>query len=185
MTAVGADRAGGGRRAGRLIRMCDIYLHVGPVKTGSTYMQDLLWTNRDSLAEQGVLHPCEHDNEMWLAANDIQDGAFLPFDLPEAAGAWNRIRDRVVAFGGPSIALLTAAREWPNPDDVALVVMIGPAQLADVRGHWRSHLGEEHGHRVLRACGRMSPAAILPGCARTAPDAALWRTSRAHGCRPR
>jgi hypothetical protein len=81
----------------------DIYLHVGPVKTGSTYLQDLLWTNRHSLARQGVLHPCEHDNEMWLAANDVQDGAFIPFDLPEAAGAWNRIRDRVVAFGGPSI----------------------------------------------------------------------------------
>jgi hypothetical protein len=83
--------------------MSDIYLHVGPVKTGSTYLQGLLWANRHSLARQGVLHPCEHDNEMWLAANDIQDGAFIPFDLPEAAGVWNRIRDRVLAFDGPSI----------------------------------------------------------------------------------
>lgn len=83
--------------------MSDIYLHVGPVKTGSTYLQDLLWANRRSLARQGILDPREHHNEMWLAANDIQDGAFIPFDLPEAAGAWNRIRERVLAFGGPSI----------------------------------------------------------------------------------
>jgi hypothetical protein len=85
------------------MRVGDIYLHVGPVKTGSTYLQDLLWTNRGSLARQGVLYPCEHDNEMWLAANDVQDGAFIPFDLPEAAGVWNRIRDRVLAFGGRAV----------------------------------------------------------------------------------
>ncbi len=53
----------------------DVYRHVGPVKTGSTYLQQLLWTNRQSLAEQGVFHPCEHDNEMWFATNDVQDGA--------------------------------------------------------------------------------------------------------------
>jgi hypothetical protein len=84
-------------------RVNEIYLHVGPVKTGSTYLQDLLWVNRHSLAHQGILDPREHSNEMWLATNDIQEGAFIPFDLPEAAGSWNRIRDRVLAFGGPSI----------------------------------------------------------------------------------
>ncbi len=83
--------------------MSDVYLHVGPVKTGSTYLQQLLWTNRQSLAEQGVFHPCEHDNEMWFATNDIQDGAFIHFDLPEAEGAWRRVRNRALAFNGKSI----------------------------------------------------------------------------------
>lgn len=83
--------------------MSDVYLHVGPVKTGSTYLQDLLWANRRSLADQGVLHPCEHANEMWFATNDIQDGAFVQFDMPEAAGVWDRVRDRALGFDGPSI----------------------------------------------------------------------------------
>ncbi len=83
--------------------MSEVYLHVGPVKTGSTYLQDLLWANRGALAEQGVLHPCEHANEMWFATNDIQDGAFVHFDMPEAAGAWDRVRDRVLGFDGTSI----------------------------------------------------------------------------------
>ncbi len=83
--------------------MSDVYLHVGPVKTGSTYLQKLLWTNRHLLAQQGVLLPCEHDNEMWFATNDIQDGAFIHFDLPEAEGAWRRVRDRALAFNGKSI----------------------------------------------------------------------------------
>ena len=83
--------------------MSEVYLHVGPVKTGSTYLQDLLWANRQSLAQQGVLNPCEHDNEMWFATNDIQDGAFIHFDMPEAEGAWGRVRDRALAFDGSSI----------------------------------------------------------------------------------
>ena len=52
-------------------------------------------------------------------------------------------------------ALLTAARESPNPSDFALVVMLGllglrifEATAADI-----ADLGEEHGHRVLRVCG--------------------------------
>ena len=55
------------------------------------------------LAQQGVLLPCEHNNEMWFATNDIQEGAFIHFDLPEAEGAWRRVRDRALAFNGKSI----------------------------------------------------------------------------------
>ena len=53
-------------------------------------------------------------------------------------------------------ALLTAARESPDPCDFALVAMLGllglrifEATSADI-----DDLGEEHGHRVLRVCGR-------------------------------
>jgi hypothetical protein len=53
-------------------------------------------------------------------------------------------------------ALLTAARESPNPCDFALVAMLGllglrifEATAADI-----ADLGEEHGHRVLRVCAR-------------------------------
>ncbi len=83
--------------------MSEVILHVGPVKTGSTFLQQLLWTNRGELERQGVLHPCEHANEMWFAANDVQDGAFIHFELPEAKGTWSRVRDRVLAFPGRSI----------------------------------------------------------------------------------
>ena len=53
-------------------------------------------------------------------------------------------------------ALLTAARESANPCDFALVAMLGllglrifEATSADI-----ADLGEEHGHRVLRVCGK-------------------------------
>lgn len=56
--------------------MTEVYLHVGPVKTGSIYLQDLMWAHRADMARQGLLLPVRHDNEMWFAANDVQDCAF-------------------------------------------------------------------------------------------------------------
>src|SRR6266536_1668486 len=61
-------------------------------------------------------------------------------------------------------ALLTAARESANRNDFALVAMpglLGPRILettsADI-----ADLGEEHGHRVLRVCGKGGKVVLVP-----------------------
>jgi integrase/recombinase XerD len=61
-------------------------------------------------------------------------------------------------------ALLTAARESANPCDFALVAMLGllglrifEATAADI-----ADLGEEHGHRVLRVCGKGTKIVLVP-----------------------
>ena len=61
-------------------------------------------------------------------------------------------------------ALLTAARESPSPCDFALVAMLGllglrifEATSADI-----GDLGEEHGHRVLRVCGKGTKVVLIP-----------------------
>ena len=61
-------------------------------------------------------------------------------------------------------ALLIAARESVNPCDFALVAMLGllglrifEATAADI-----ADLGEEHGHRVLRVCGKGTKIVLVP-----------------------
>jgi site-specific recombinase XerD len=61
-------------------------------------------------------------------------------------------------------ALLTAARESANPHDFALVAMLGllglrifEATAADI-----ANLGEEHGHPVLRVCGKGTKIVLVP-----------------------
>jgi integrase/recombinase XerD len=61
-------------------------------------------------------------------------------------------------------ALLAAARESANPCDFALVAMLGllglrifEATSADI-----ADLGEEHGHRVLRVCGKGTKIVLVP-----------------------
>jgi integrase/recombinase XerD len=60
--------------------------------------------------------------------------------------------------------LLTAARDSANPCDFALVAMLGllglrifEATAADI-----TDLGEEHGHRVLRVCGKGTKIVRIP-----------------------
>ncbi len=79
-------------------------------------------------------------------------------------------------------ALLTAARESANPCDFALVAMLGllglrifEATSADV-----ADLGEEHGHRVLRVCGKGTKVVRVP-----LPPAVARAIDRATGSRVR
>lgn len=78
-------------------------------------------------------------------------------------------------------ALLTAARESPNPYGFALIAMPGLLGLrifeatgADITG-----LGEEHGHRVLRVCGGGTKIVLisLPPAAGRAIDRAIGARS--------
>jgi integrase/recombinase XerD len=79
-------------------------------------------------------------------------------------------------------ALLTAARQSPNPSGFALVAMLGllglrifEATSADI-----ADLGEEHGHRVLRVCGKGTKVVQVP-----LPPAAGRAIDRAAGRRDR
>jgi hypothetical protein len=107
----------------------DVYLHVGPLKTGSTFLQDLLWRHREDLARQGYLHPAEHPNEIFLASNDVQDCAFQEFALPEAAGTWQAVCDRVLGFPGPVI-LSSEMFGGSTPEHIErIAASLAPARL--------------------------------------------------------
>src|SRR6202453_2201488 len=79
-------------------------------------------------------------------------------------------------------ALLTAARQSPNRYDFALVAMLGllglrifEATAADI-----ADLGEEHGHRILRVCGKGTKVVLVP-----LPPAVGRAIDRAAGIRNR
>jgi integrase/recombinase XerD len=61
-------------------------------------------------------------------------------------------------------ALLTAARQSPNPYDFALVAMLGllGLRIFEATGADIADLGEEHGHRVLRVCGKGTKVVLVP-----------------------
>jgi integrase/recombinase XerD len=79
-------------------------------------------------------------------------------------------------------ALLTAARESPNPYDFALVAMLGllGVRICEATGADIADLGEEHGHRVLRVCGKGTKIVLVP-----LPPAVGRAVDRAIGSRTR
>jgi hypothetical protein len=106
-----------------------VVLHVGPPKTGSTYLQDLLWAHRGDLARQGVLLPIDHPNEAWLAAVDVQDGAFVHVDVPEAAGAWERVTGRVPGHPGRAVISCELLGLSTDAHVARIAASFGPAEL--------------------------------------------------------
>ena len=61
-------------------------------------------------------------------------------------------------------ALLAAARQSANDCDFALVAMLGllGLRIFEATGASIEDLGEEHGHRVLRICGKGTKIALIP-----------------------
>jgi integrase/recombinase XerD len=64
-------------------------------------------------------------------------------------------------------AMLTAARESPNLCDLALVAMLGllGLRIFEATAANIEDLGEEHGHRVLRVCGKGHQGRARPAAA--------------------
>ena len=79
-----------------------VLLHVGTPKTGTSYLQDVCFLNRDLLAEHGILYPAERFDAHFLAAIDLMR---LPWGGLEeqAVGAWDRLAAEVRAFDGTAI----------------------------------------------------------------------------------
>src|ERR1019366_490498 len=61
-------------------------------------------------------------------------------------------------------AFLTAARHSAHPCDFALVAMLGllGLRIFEATGANIADLGEEHGHRVLRVCGKGTKVVLVP-----------------------
>jgi len=99
------DRSRPGRR---------VLVHVGTPKTGTSFVQDVLWLNRESLARQGILYPADRFDEHFLAALDLLEMPWGGLEK-QAVGAWDRLAARVRDWNGTAIVsheiLATASRQ--------------------------------------------------------------------------
>ena len=62
-----------------------VFLHVGEPKTGTTFLQQVMWRNRGELAAQGVVLPGHHPQDHFRASQDLRGIEKLPSD---PAGSW-------------------------------------------------------------------------------------------------
>lgn len=83
--------------------MTRAYLHIGAPKTGTTYLQAVLFRNRSRLRQQGVLYPGEHADAHFRATLDLRGLRFGGYDDPGVQGAWDRLVAEVRAFDGDTV----------------------------------------------------------------------------------
>ena len=94
-----------------------VLLHVGTPKTGTSYLQDVLFRNREVLAAAGIAYPADRHDSHFLAALDLMQ---LPWGglQSDAIGAWDalarQVREALSAGAGTAVIsheiLATASR---------------------------------------------------------------------------
>ncbi|MGH3359718.1 MAG: hypothetical protein ACRDO7_13030, partial [Nocardioidaceae bacterium] len=76
------------------------YLHAGPPKTGTTFIQSLLREHRDALARDGIVFPTLGKYGRFLAALDGRDKHTYRGQKYDAAGQWQRFVDTTAQVRG-------------------------------------------------------------------------------------
>jgi hypothetical protein len=62
-----------------------VFLHIGEPKTGTTFLQQVMWSNRAELAAQGIVLPGHHPQDHFRASQDLRGITKLASD---PAGSW-------------------------------------------------------------------------------------------------
>lgn len=106
-----------------------VFLHIGLPKTGTTYLQSVLWGSRRALRKDGYLLPGSgHRDHLW-AALDLQQRPNLAKRDPKAPGTLARLVAQVGRHSGPAVIthefLCGASREQAR----LLVEQLAPAQV--------------------------------------------------------
>lgn len=77
-----------------------VFLHIGAMKTGTTFLQNLLVDNRESLASAGYLFPGRTWKRQVRGAQDVVGVSEDPTIRSEAEGAWTSLAQEMRAYRG-------------------------------------------------------------------------------------
>ena len=96
-----------------------VVLHVGSMKSGTSYLQGLLFAHRALLAERGVLVPGERWRDQVSAVADVLNRSRVAREPTD--GAWQRLVGKTAAWDGTAVVSM----EWlgiARPGQVERVV---------------------------------------------------------------
>lgn len=94
-----------------------VIVHVGAPKTGTSFLQDLLFTHREELAEQGILYPADRFDAHFLAALDLMELQWGGLER-QAAGTWDRLAEQVRGWTG-TVVISHEILATASPEQVA------------------------------------------------------------------
>lgn len=127
-----------------------IFLHVGTTKTGTTFLQRVLWAHRERLLKQGVLLPGTGVLDHFRACLDVREAPHLVRDPHAIPGAWRRLVDEMAAWAGDAVVshelFAPATAEQAEHaigmlgDGEVHVVLTARDLVRQVPAEWQEHL---------------------------------------------
>ena len=128
-----------------------VFLHVGSPKTGTTFLQEVLWSQRALAAEQGLLLPLERFFDHYLASLDVRGQAHRPEHPGRAVGIWKRLVAAAEAwpgtvlvshelFASATAAQCQAALAAFSPSTELHVVITARDLVRQIPAEWQEHV---------------------------------------------
>ncbi|MDQ4007255.1 MAG: hypothetical protein M3211_04050 [Actinomycetota bacterium] len=132
-----------------------VFVHVGAPKTGTTFLQNVLWTNRDALAEDGVLYPYARPHEHFAAMLDLRERAWGAKPAGHWRGTWDAVASRAASWTGHTVVLGNEVLGGANERQIRrLVDSLAPAEVhvlftardlaRQLVSDWQEHLKHKH-----------------------------------------
>jgi hypothetical protein len=133
----------------------NVYVHIGAPKTGTTFVQNVLWRNREQLAADGVLYPYESKHEHFPAMLDLRERGWGAKPAGHHGGTWGAVARRSVTWSGHTVILgneiLGGATE---PQIRRLIDSLAPAEVhviftardlaRQLVSDWQEHIKHKH-----------------------------------------
>ncbi len=109
-----------------------VYMHIGAPKTGTTWLQRILWRNRPNLRKAGVLYPGPPNQPAhFKAALDLRGVGFGygKSRMAQPVGAWDLVAEEARAWPGRTV-ISHEVFVWASEDQVRRAVdSLAPADV--------------------------------------------------------
>ncbi|MCZ3387281.1 MAG: hypothetical protein LH630_10040 [Actinomycetia bacterium] len=106
-----------------------VYLHIGSPKTGTTYIQDVLWANRQALKADGILLPGSYRYARVQAVRDLLKWEPIDGDLPQT---WRKLAGEARRWSGRSAIISQEFLCWASTDQITAAVESFPKSRVEV-----------------------------------------------------
>jgi len=80
-----------------------VFLHLGLPKTGTTYLQTVMWADRDRMRAQGVLLPGRERRDHLWSTRIIREDPNLPTYDERVRESWGVLKDEIAAWPGTAL----------------------------------------------------------------------------------
>ena len=97
-----------------------LVLHVGVMKSGTTFIQRVLLANQQRLLDEGILFPGKRWRRQVVAVRDLMASVDGEGNRLEPDGAWNTMADQIRAW--PGIAIMSM--EYLGPRSAAQIAAV-------------------------------------------------------------
>ncbi len=132
-----------------------VFFHVGAPKTGTTYLQNVLFKNRELLAANGVLYPYDDAGQSFRSMQDFRGAGWAGGRAAEFRGEWEAVAGRARGWDGSTVILSNELLGGSSAERIARGLRtVEPAEVhvvfsardfaRQLVSDWQEHIKHKH-----------------------------------------